>query len=466
MNITGSIDLINANKIEGWIADAESPQESLEVVLKYQGEVLASVLANRYREDVKKTGLHNTGCCGFVFQNVKILEKWELIWTDITIEHRRSGSILEPNEKLKQDLQYLIIDEYINHHKPSNTSRKCYLHVGMHKTGSSSIQKSLNNHDFKGDTKYLNIGFENHSIPFYSLFSNFPEHYHIHQRSNRSFYECIKLNLEYLTKIEEELVHSTENIIISGEDISVLSVEKLRLLEKYLKLFFSDIEVIIYVRPPYSYMVSDFQERIKGGMSGEGFDLLTGGNIYPKYKATVSKFDMIFGEDYVKVRLFDKSKLAQGDVLQDFTQTLGLTDKVKSILANESLSLEETSVIYVFNKYYIKNRNITEDINLKLTRLRALIKPLARNSLKVSSTLISGIITENRDDIGWISKRVGVGVSALIPSNIDTDGMIIDRPEQLENIAQKQMIKLLLQSNHSCRGDVKELIQRVISVFL
>ena len=47
---------------------------------------------------------------------------------------------------------------------------KLFLHIGMHKTGSSSIQFSLNG--FENESiRYAKLGFENHSVPIYTAFS-------------------------------------------------------------------------------------------------------------------------------------------------------------------------------------------------------------------------------------------------------------------------------------------------------
>lgn len=56
------------------------------------------------------------------------------------------------------------------------------LHIGMHKTGSSSIQLALAGFD-DGNTTCPDLGYENHSIPFYTAYSENHQKYHIWKRA-------------------------------------------------------------------------------------------------------------------------------------------------------------------------------------------------------------------------------------------------------------------------------------------
>lgn len=56
--------------------------------------------------------------------------------------------------------------------------RTVYLHVGMHKTGSTAIQSAFSGFD-DGKTKYADLGYQNHSIPFCTAFSGDYQDYHI-----------------------------------------------------------------------------------------------------------------------------------------------------------------------------------------------------------------------------------------------------------------------------------------------
>ncbi len=61
--------------------------------------------------------------------------------------------------------------------------KTCIIHIGIHKTGSTSIQESLQG--FYNDIfYYANLGPSNHSEPIYCLFSENPKRHHLAKRFN------------------------------------------------------------------------------------------------------------------------------------------------------------------------------------------------------------------------------------------------------------------------------------------
>ena len=99
--------------------------------------------------------------------------------------------------------------------------RTLFLHIGMHKTGTTSIQNTL--------AKYLNTGpfvyadmspYDNHSVAVYTLFSERPLMHPIHQRRKTAASELLKEK----DALEQRLVnhfadHPSADFIISGDGI-------------------------------------------------------------------------------------------------------------------------------------------------------------------------------------------------------------------------------------------------------
>jgi hypothetical protein len=85
-----------------------------------------------------------------------------------------------------------------------------FLHIGLHKTATTSIQKTL---FLKKNSKLLEAhGYfypkhwpDNHSIPLYSIFCDFPEKYHINIKKGYSINEIKKVNEAYLESLEQEI---------------------------------------------------------------------------------------------------------------------------------------------------------------------------------------------------------------------------------------------------------------------
>ena len=61
----GHIDGIHGDRIGGWVWDALAPDERHLVEIRVQGELVATVLADRFRQDLVKAGIGD-GCYGFM----------------------------------------------------------------------------------------------------------------------------------------------------------------------------------------------------------------------------------------------------------------------------------------------------------------------------------------------------------------------------------------------------------------
>ncbi|MDP5254326.1 MULTISPECIES: glycosyltransferase family 2 protein [unclassified Vibrio] len=147
--------------------------------------------------------------------------------------------------------------------------KRLILHVGLHKTATSSIQQTL-----AGNAKALSQqhwfypifyrhdqAIINHSIPFYSLYCSQPEHYHINIKNGDSRI-IDDANRDYQQQIEQ-LLNMETNIILSGEDISMLPQKALQALKENIVSKGFDLTVFCSVRKPYRFTCSELQERIK-----------------------------------------------------------------------------------------------------------------------------------------------------------------------------------------------------------
>lgn len=65
-HIIGHIDKVAATHIVGWVCYKDSLQK-VELELKLNDTVLQTTIANNFRQDLKRKGIHPTGLCGFKF---------------------------------------------------------------------------------------------------------------------------------------------------------------------------------------------------------------------------------------------------------------------------------------------------------------------------------------------------------------------------------------------------------------
>jgi hypothetical protein len=189
-----------------------------------------------------------------------------------------------------------------------------FLHVGVHKTASTTIQNTF----FQECAKLLeagvlypvfkagNIAISNHSIPYYSLFREHPEKYHINVSCGYTNSEAINtLHEEYSRQLRGQIMgFKGETLVISGEDISHLQKDELVKLRTYfLEMTHPEtsFKVVMMCRHP----VSRFRSAIQASVCDFGMPMnktiqnhLLRTNYY---RNLTSNFSEVFGIENISV---------------------------------------------------------------------------------------------------------------------------------------------------------------------
>ncbi|WP_413694093.1 hypothetical protein [Psychromonas sp. KJ10-2] len=153
---------------------------------------------------------------------------------------------------------------------------KIILHVGLHKTGTTSLQNYFGKNRDK--LKLQGISYpklkvkeftpNNHSWPIRNLIMSHPHKYHLNIANN-----ILKNDLkEVINSIDKQFVKlgSTveSTLLLSGEGISTLKTKELSRLNEKLQCISTEkatIEVHYFTRNPTDYVSSVIQQRLKGG---------------------------------------------------------------------------------------------------------------------------------------------------------------------------------------------------------
>ncbi|WP_339934431.1 hypothetical protein [Vreelandella glaciei] len=282
------------------------------------------------------------------------------------------------------------------------------MHMEMHKTGFSSIQDTFSN-ILMPNVEHLSLGAANYSGFISTVLSKEPENYHAHRRNGLNKKQVLELQQSYLEKLHKVLAGVRKsNALISAEDLSTFSKQysEVECLKKILSPYCRRIRIIGYVRPPASYMQSAFQQRMKGG--GQNFFDLE--KVYPYYQLSFEKMDAIFGKENVELIAFNRDSLHNGDVVQDFARRIGVTVEPRQIVrTNESLSLEATALLFAFRCFGDKPKGYkgyNRDNNLLIAKLNE----LGNQKLLFSELALAPVFEANRQDIEWISQRLGSSI--------------------------------------------------------
>jgi hypothetical protein len=224
------------------------------------------------------------------------------------------------------------------------------LHIGRHKSGTSSIQKSLYYADNLVDYGYyypkniIKKGYAHHSFAesiSYQRLKKYPD-------SNRN------------TVIDNAFKELLENLnpdkinIISSEAFQNCSPENV----KY-GLRHADVKVCVYIRNELEYLASSYAQRVHA----------------TDYVGTIEEYAKTFNIDYgqflakwksvftnVSVRLFDKKHLLNSDVVDDFYfNILSIDDnfKIKKQYGRENPSLSNELVEF---KRIVNSKKLYQDV--------------------------------------------------------------------------------------------------------
>lgn len=280
---------------------------------------------------------------------------------------------------------------------------RCIIHIGMHKTGSTSIQHSLHGLD---DNRFLyaRLGDDpNHSLAMYSLFAPQPGLHHIH-RSNGADAATIATYVEKMhTDLEQAIAAAKgRTLVISGEDISAFPRDGLVKLRDYFDERFDDVTVVGYVRAPTGLMTSSFQHRVKIG----GPDRFDPDRQYRSYRGTFGNFDEVFGREKVNLWKFDIGSFPEGCAVRDFCTRLDIDLPPERIVRlNEALPRQVVALLYTYYRAAPNGASIMSGPERE--KLLDCLAAIGKDPFRMSADVIKPILDKHRADITWMEARLG-----------------------------------------------------------
>ncbi len=295
---------------------------------------------------------------------------------------------------------------------------KCVIHIGMHKTGSTSIQHSLAALDDENHYYAQITGAPNHSVPVFSAFSASPLRHPINRARG---YDEAGIT-EYAKRVRNDIHKSLEaagerTLVISGEGIKKLKIAELERMKAFFDQRSADVEIVSYVRAPMGFISSAFQQHVKTGHL-EHFRV---DKLYPDYQDRFEKFDQVFGRDNVHLWKFDPASFADGSVVRDFCDRLGIDfSKIQEIRKNESISREIAGVLFAYGNWSKLNNKpgLTGGDAAKLTEM---LSALPVTKLRLAPSLIAPIVESHQADIAWMEERLGQSLHEDNDEDRETD---------------------------------------------
>lgn len=314
---------------------------------------------------------------------------------------------------------------------------KLYLHVGLHKTGTSSIQTWL----ARSRSALLERGFvypgtgANHNDLYLALCSE-PEKEHANVRRGVTGVAAARRHAHALLDGYREAARlaAGRDLVVSGEELCRLEPDALARLKALFDPFVSDYEIICFVRSPVGFSTSYAQEAIKGG--GSTLAIEARSPFLPRYRDRIEKFVTLFSRERVRVVDFDDPAVRSAGAVRRFAALIGASGagiEAEDIRVNTALPMHAVELLSRINALYpefVADGAGGEIVNP--ARARIPLHELSRlggGRFRMSRQWQEAVIAASADDTEWLRSQFGIDYRAC-PAEAD-DGAPAAASEEL-----------------------------------
>jgi hypothetical protein len=254
------------------------------------------------------------------------------------------------------------------------------LHIGTEKTGTTTIQTFLtaNREKLIADSILYpsSPGGSNHiKLSAFALDDNKIESV----RRNLGVVDSSTLSL-FRRGFLKDLVNEVssvkcEKIILSNEHCHsrLKSVQEISILKDFLRQVSNNISIVVYFRRQDELAVSRYSTEIRSGFQPDSiFPFHPNIPYYYDYYKIYKNWADVFGPENIIVKIFDRSRFLQNDLILDFMDAVGCSWKeeyTRPPVINKSLTSDAQYLLSKLNKdipVFIENRPNMNRQNLSL----------------------------------------------------------------------------------------------------
>lgn len=293
---------------------------------------------------------------------------------------------------------------------------RCWLHIGMPKTGSTSIQQTLDYELRDPGFTYCGFGEINGSL---ALSSFVGQETHIaamrglnggrrqrlySQRMMGRFHHCLS----------RARANGAE-LILSSELTYGWSVDQHLWWHQFARDQGLELRIVLYLRPPLDWLGSSLSEGLKyarqvshDALMAYGLQVRSRGLLL--YANRLETLGKIYGQHALKVRPFLRNELLEGCVVRDFCRVVGIRKPpIRIHRQNDSLSLEACRCLHLHN---VARRRPPQG-SFELLRRDVLLQQLEeifhdQPSLRLHPSVLGEQIREVSQQLALIQERHGI----------------------------------------------------------
>jgi hypothetical protein len=300
--------------------------------------------------------------------------------------------------------------------------KRLYLHIGLGKTGSTSIQKDLLSKTRLLETKYnlhypRNFSHElsfrgNHSILLRVLFSDFPDtRQRLVARGLKDEKSIEAYNQKTLTALEKSFRSSSaQNLMFSAEGVAHFRKDEMIKLAAWLDEIADEIKVVACLRHPVQALSSEIQQRLK---IGDVLEDLYKRPPYYSFRPLLERVEIAFGRENIIAYSFADATKNDAGLVTELFSGIGIdtgNDFTKSPPYNTSMSHEAALLISALNRLHPVLLDGKRNPIRKVNDIQKLIKIPGRKY--TAPRLVYERVMENiQPDVEWLKEKYGIDLS-------------------------------------------------------
>lgn len=290
------------------------------------------------------------------------------------------------------------------------------LHVGMGKTGTSTLQRSLR----EQRKRLAKMGI------LYPLSDRVP--FGHHQALMCLVARPDQLSREFATRgvvdaddvratgkrfwddvVDQARADDPQTVVLTYESLLYIGDDQVARLREILGAVFDEIDVVAYIRHPASHWLSRTQQGVK-----TVYDVTPPGEYHNRVSVYLGRYLRHF-DGRVSARAFDPAILRDGCIVQDFLahhlpETASLTRPVVVTNVNESISAEAMCVLQDFHRFGWPDAVPlwAPESGELLDMLQVVATELPQTTPALRPEIASVLVANHREELDWLAAHFGM----------------------------------------------------------
>ena len=292
---------------------------------------------------------------------------------------------------------------------------KLVLHIGMPKTGTSTLQQALSaQHPVLHEAGILYPIAPGTTTDHNALSCLLlpPERVQREFRSpgRWSPESLLALGNEFWNDIQQQVSRSrATTTVLSSEYLYQYRDEDVQALGALLRPVFDEIEVVAYVRHPAEYYLSMQQQKVKAS-----YAIRAPGDFRARYAICLGRYVQEF-DGRVSVRAFEREALDGGSIVQDFAshflpEFAGASSQLEIGEVNTSMSAEAMCIVQSLRRHAWPDQNdaFTSECQYIVSVLNDIRDETSQSAPRLQPAIDAGLTRRHRAQLNWLRTQFGV----------------------------------------------------------